>query len=222
MRFPKETVAAIHDAAPHSTVIRWPAGAAEPQKGRVYWLQVEEEMKAAEEKAERRAEYSPETHADVLAWMHFRRYGRWPEGYEPKPVKVPRKRPDDVLLVLDVEPAGRRGWDVRVAIFEDPDPVRHTGLKTRVAGGPNPINGAPEPTELEPEKIVVPESRSEREDREDAHKVEHEISVHAKTIGRAEQKLANERRRGKRSKLAQQALERARKRAALVDAGASV
>jgi len=222
MRFPKDTVAAIHEAAPHSTVIRWPAGAAEPQKNRVYWLQVDEELKEAEEKAKRRSEYSPETHTDVLAWMHFRRYKKWPEGYKPKKAKTARRRPDDVLLVLDVEPVGHRGWDVTVAIFEDPDPVRHTGLKTRIAAGPNPIDSAPEPTEMEPEKIVAPESRSEREDREDAHKIEHEVSVHTKELGRAEQKLVNERRRGKRSKLAEQALERAKKRAAQVDAAAPV
>jgi hypothetical protein len=222
MRFPKEIAAAIHDAAPHSTKIRWPAGAAEPQKNRVYWLQVEEEETAAEEKAKRRSEYSPETHADVMAWMHFRRYKKWPKGYKPKKAKTPRKRPDDVLLVLDYEVAGSRGWDVTVAIFEDPDPVRHTGLKTRIPAGPNPIDQAPEPTEMEPEKIIAPESRSEREDREDAFKLEHQVSVKTDELGRAEQKLTNQRRRGKRSNLAEEALKRRRKRLDEVDAAASV
>jgi hypothetical protein len=222
MRFPKDTVAAIHDAAPHSTKIHWPTGAAEPQKGRVYWLQVEEEEKEREEKAKRRSEYSPETHAEVLAWMHFRRYGKWPKGHKPKKAKAARKRPDDVLLVLDVEVADSRGWEVTVAIYEDPDPVRHTGLKTKIAAGPNPIDGLPEPTELEPEKIIAPESRGEREDKEDAFKLEHQVSIKSDDLTRAEQKLINQRRRGKRSKQAEEALKRRKKSLAEVDAAASV
>ncbi len=222
MRFPKDTVAAIHDAAPYSTKIRWPAGAAEPQKNRVYWLQVEEEEKAAEEKAKRRSEYSPETHADVIAWMHFRRYGKWPEGYKPKKVKTPRTRPDDVVLVLDFEVAGSRGWDATVAIFEDPDPVRHTGLKTKVPAGPNPIDSAPEPTEMEPEKILVPLSRREREEQSDVLEFEHEASVDEKKIAEKQRTVLNLRRRGKRSILAEAAVERAKKRAALNTADVSV
>jgi hypothetical protein len=228
MRFPKDTVAAIHDAAPYSTKIRWPAGAAEPQKNRVYWLQVEEEEKAAEEKAKRRSEYSPETHADVMAWMHFRRYGKWPEGYKPKKVKTARKRPDDVVLVIDFEVAGVRGWDATVVIYEDPDPVRHTGLKTRVKGGSSTLflgedrEPAVEPTEMEPEKILTPESRGDREDKEDAFKLEHQVSIKTDELGRAEQKLLNQRRRGKRSKQAEEALKRRQKRRGEVDAGAPV
>jgi hypothetical protein len=224
MRFPKDTVAAIHDAAPYSTKIRWPAGAAEPQKNRVYWLQVEEEEKAAEEKAKRRSEYSPETHADVLAWMHFRRYGKWPVGYKPKKAKTVRKRPDEVVLVIDFEVAGKQGWDATVAIFEDPDPIRHTGLKTRVQGGSSTLflgedrEPAVEPTEMEPEKILVPLSRSERERQEDVLEFEHDASVDEKKIAEQERKVHNLRRRGKRTTLAEAAVERAKKRAAALAA----
>jgi hypothetical protein len=212
MRFPKDTVAAIHDAAPYSTKVSWPAGAAEPQKNRVYWLQVEEEEKAAEEKAKRRSEYSPETHADVLAWMHFRRYKKWPEGYKPKKVKTTRKRPDDVVLVLDLEVV-ERGWGATVAIFEDPDPVRHTGLKTRVPAGPNPIDGFQEPTEMEYEQILFWLSRREREELEDVLKFEHQASVDTKKIAEKQRKVHDLRRKGKRSVLAEAAVERAKKRA---------
>ncbi|HYJ20827.1 MAG TPA: hypothetical protein VEW07_02245 [Solirubrobacterales bacterium] len=221
MRFPKDTVAAIHDAAPYSTKIRWPAGAAEPQKNRVYWLQVEEEEKAAEEKAKRRSEYSPETHADVLAWMHFRRYGKWPEGYKPKKAKTARKRPDNVLLVLDVEIL-EQGWEATVAIYEDPDPIRHTGLKTKVPAGPNPIDGFHEVTEMESEQIIYWLSRREREELEDVLKFEHQASVDGKKIAEKERKVYELRRRGKRSILAEAAVDRAKKRAALNTADGSV
>jgi hypothetical protein len=217
MRFDKETRTLIHEAVPNSVTIRWPAGAAEPQKGRIYWMQSLEDAKREKE----RLEYSPPGHKDVMAKMHRHFYGTWPEGYKPPKRKGKRRKPDDVILVLDVKILDR-GWEATVAVFEDPDPVRHTGLKTKVPAGPNPIDGFQEPTEMEFEKIVTPESRSEREDREDAFRLEHDLSVQNADVSRAEQKLANQGRRGKRSSLAQQALGRAKKRGELVDAGASV
>lgn len=215
MRFDKETRKLIHEAAPNSVTIRWPAGAAEPQKGRVYWLQSLEDAHREKE----RFEYSPPKQADVLAAMHFHFYGTFPEGYKPSRRKGKRRKPDDVLLVLDVTILDR-GWEARVVLYEDPDPVRHTGLKTRIKGGSHPIDKewGTVATELEPEELVTPQSRSEREDEEDAFKLEHKASLDEDEIAAAERRMKDQRRRGKTGRLAQQALERSRKRAALVDA----
>jgi hypothetical protein len=212
MRFDKETRAKIHEAAPNSVTIKWPAGAAEPQKGRVYWLQSLEEAKRDKE----RLEYSPPKQRDVLAAMHFHFYEIWPEGYEPTKRKGERRKPDDVILVLDVKILDR-GWEATVVLFEDPDPVRHTGLKTKVRGGDHPTDKqfGSVATELEPEKILVPQSRREREEQEDVLTFEHEASVDEKKIAEKERTVHNLRRRGKRSTLAETAVERAKRRAAL-------
>lgn len=215
MRFDKETRAKIQEAAPGSVTIRWPAGQRQPEKNRVYRMQSAEEV----EKAERRLEESPAKNRDVMAQMHFRRYRRWPEGYKPPRPKLTRPtKDDDQILVLDVTPADRCGWEATVVLFEEADPIRHTGIKARLPGGPNRIDpyddvlGA-EPTEYEPEEIVVAPSRSEREDETDSLRIEHEASVDAKAIGKAERRVTEQRRRGKSGTLAAQALERAKRRA---------
>jgi hypothetical protein len=215
MRFDKETRTKIHEAAPNSTTIKWPAGAAEPQKGRVYWLQSLEDAQREKE----RLEYSPPQQRDVLAQMHLHFYGAWPKGYKPSKRKGKRRKPDDVIMVLDVLLL-ERGWDVTVALFEDPDPVRHTGLKTKIQGGAHPIDKewGTVATELEAEKILVPLSRREREEQEDVLEFEHDASVDEKRIAEKERTVHNLRRRGKRSTLAEVAVERARRRAALQDA----
>jgi hypothetical protein len=210
MRFDKETRTKIHEAAPNSVTIRWPAGAAEPQKGRVYWLQSLEDAQREKE----RLEYSPPKQADVLAAMFLHFYHRWPEGYKPSKRKGKRRRPDDVIMVLDVNILDR-GWEARVALYQDPDPVLHTGLKTKVQGGSHPIDKelGTVATELEPEKILVPQSRREREEHEDVLEFEHDASVDEKRIAEKARTVHNLRRRGKRSVLAEAAVERARKRA---------
>jgi hypothetical protein len=212
MRFDKETRAKIHEAAPNSTTIKWPAGAAEPQKGRVYWLQSLEDARREKE----RLEYSPPKQRDVLAAMHFHFYKTWPKGYEPTKRKGQRRKPGDVIMVLDVWILDR-GWEATVALFEDPDPVRHTGLKTRVQGGDHPSDKqwGSVATELEPEKILVPQSRREREEQEDVLEFEHDASVDEKKIAEKERTVHNLRRRGKRSILAEAAVERSKRRAAL-------
>jgi hypothetical protein len=213
VRFDKDTRTLIHEAAPNSVTIRWPAGAAEPQKGRVYWMQSLEDA----EREKERLQYSPPAHRDVMARMHHHFYGTWPKGYKPPKRKGKRRKPDDVILVLDVRMLDR-GWEAKVAVYEDPDPVRHTGLKTKVRAGLNPIDGFQEPTEMEPEKILIPLSRSEREESEDVFKFEHEASVDDNKIAEQARKVHNLRRRGKRSTLAEAAVERAKKRAAVLAA----
>jgi hypothetical protein len=215
VRFDKETRTKIHEAAPNSTTIKWPAGAAEPQKGRVYWLQSLEDAKREKE----RLEYSPPLQADVLAQMHLHFHGTWPTGYKPSKRKGKRRKPDDVIMVLDVTILDR-GWEATVALFQDPDPIRHTGLKTKIQGGPNPLGKelGTVPTEMEPEKILVPLSRREREEQEDVLEFEHDASVDEKRIAEKERTVHNLRRRGKRSTLAEIAVERAKRRAALQDA----
>jgi hypothetical protein len=219
MRFDKETRALIHEAAPNSVTIRWPAGAAEPQKGRVYWMQSLEDA----EREKERMEYSPPGHRDVMAKMHHHFYGKWPEGYKPPKRKGKRRKPDDVILVLDVTILDR-GWEATVAVFEDPDPIRHTGLKTKVGAQQHPTDKefGTIPTELEPEKILVPLSRREREEQGDVLEFEHEASVDEKKIAEKQRKVLELRRRGKRSTLAEASVERAKKRAALNTADASV
>lgn len=209
MRFDKETRAAIQEAAPGSATIKWPTGAGQPEKHRAYRMQAIEDV----QKAEGRLEHSPPTCADVMAQMHKQRYGKWPEGYKPPKPKLRRPTKEDpCIIVLDVSVLDR-GWEAAVAMFEDPDPVRHTGLKTKVPAGPHPIFGHQEPTETEFEEIVIAPSRSEREDTEDALKIEHEASVDQSKIATAARKLDNERRRGRKVIQASRALERARKRA---------
>jgi hypothetical protein len=218
MRFDKETRAKIQEAAPGSATIKWPTGAGQPEKGRPYRMQAIEDV----EKAEGRLEHSPPICADVMAQMHKNRYGKWPDGYKPPKPKLRRPTKEDpCILVLEVSVLDR-GWEATVALFEDPDPVRHTGLKTKVPAGLHPIFGHNEQVETEPEQLITAPSRSEREDAEDALKIEHEASVDHSKIATAERKLSNERRRGKSGTQAARALERAKKRAVLVSAEAAV
>jgi hypothetical protein len=217
MRFDKETRAKIHEAAPGSVTIRWPAGQRQPEKGATYRVQSAEDV----EKAQRRLEESPPKMKDVMAQMYKRKYKEWPEGYKPPRAKVPRpSKDDDMILVLGVEPADGCGWDATVALHEEADPIRHSGVKATVAGGLDPLSTiAGDPitghtsTEMEPEQIIVKQSRSEREDEADSLRIEHEASVDAKEIGRAQKRLSEQRRKGKTGTLAAQALERAKRRA---------
>lgn len=213
MRFPKETVAAIHDAAPGTITVRWPGGA-EPQKGRIYWLQSAEDAQAAERKAKRRREEHPETCREALAQMHKRFYGKFPDGYKPRRRKAVRRKPPTVIHVVAVEIL-TPGWEATVALFEDPDPIRHLPIKTRIAGGPDPLDGSYVAVELEPEQIIIAPTRPEREDGDDAFKLEHEASVDSAKIRTWEKKLAEAKRKGKPTHFAEAALERARRRPAL-------
>jgi hypothetical protein len=213
VRFDKDTRTKIQEAAPGSVTIKWPTGVAAPEKGAVYRMQSLEALREAKEKAA-----EPITCREVLADMHKRRYGHYPEGYKPKARKVRTTRAGDPFIkVLDFEILDR-GFKATVSLYEDPDPRRHTGLKTKVAAGANPLDGFHEKVETEPEKIVTPPSRSEREDAETALEIEHKASVDNAEIARAARKLTNERRRGRRGTQAERALERARKRAELVSA----
>lgn len=217
MRFDKETRTKVQEAAPGAVTIKWPAGAKAPDKGGVYRMQSLEALREAKEKAA-----EPITCREVLAEMHKKRYGKYPEGYKPKARKVRTTRAGDPFVkVLDIEIL-ERGFEVTVTLYEDPDPRRHTGLKTRVPAGPNPTDGFYEKVETEPEQIIVPHSRSEREDAETALEIEHKASVDNAEIAKAARKLTNERRRGRRGTQAERALERARKRAARDSAGVGV
>jgi hypothetical protein len=225
MRFPKETVAAIHDSGATPITVRWPAGE-EPQKGGVYYLASEEDARGVRKRAKERREYSPETHAEVMAQMHKQRYGNPPAGFKPKKHRRPTRRPtkgDARIKVLDVEIL-EKGWNATVALYDDPDPVRHTGLKTRVRGGDHPSNKewGQVATELEPEEIVIPQSRREREDEEESLKVESAASADRKEVARLERRVAEQKRQGKPSKKTEQALIRARKRVASTSAAAPV
>jgi hypothetical protein len=218
MRFDKETRAAIQEAAPGSALIKWPTGTGQPEKGRTYRMQAIEDV----EKAEGRLEHSPPTCADVLAQMHKRRYGKWPAGHKPPKPKLRRPTKEDpCIIVLEVSVLDR-GWEAAVSLFEDPDPIRHTGLKTKVPAGPHPLFGYNEKVETEPEQIVTAPSRSEREDAEDALKIEHQCSIDRSKIATAERKLSTERRRGRSGTQAARALERVKKRAELVSAETAV
>jgi hypothetical protein len=225
MRFDKETRAKVQEAAPGSTTIHWPVGQRQPEKNRTYRMQSAEEV----EKAAQRLEESPPRNRDVMAAMHSRRYGKWPEGYKPPRPKLRRpSSEDDCILVLDVMVADGGGWEAVVALFEEADPVRHTGLKTKVKGGSSTLflgedrEPAVESTEMEPEKILVPLSRSEREAQDDLLKFEHQASVDQKKIAEKARKVQELRSKGKRSTLAEAALERTKKRAALNAADVAV
>lgn len=219
MRFDKETRALIYEAAPHPVTITWPAGADQPQSGRVYWLQSEEDAKEAAEKAKHQREHFPETCADVMAGMHRRFYGKEP------PRKRKRRhrsiaRPtagDPRILIIDSEilEAGR---EAKVVLYEDPDPVHHMRMKAKIPAGANPIEGYQEPTETEPEQIVTVPGPVRRAKEEDALKIEHKASVDMASVLKSEQRLLDQRRKGKSGKLAYAALERAKKRADLASA----
>lgn len=216
MRFPKETVAAIHDSGGAPITVRWPAGK-EPEKGAVYYLASEEDAKDARKKAKGRREYSPETHVEVLAQMHKRRYGKFPHGYKPKKRRRPTRRPkkgDQQIKVVDVEIL-ERGWNASLVLHAEPDPVNHTGLKTRVPGGSHPIDKewGTVATELEQEEIVVAQTRREREDEEESLKVESAASADRKEVDHLARKVAEQRGRGKPSKRTEEALSRATRRA---------
>jgi hypothetical protein len=215
MRFSKETRALIHEARPNPVTIPWPAGEREPQKGRVYWLQSEEDAKEAAKKAEVLREHFPETCAEVLAGMHRRHYGTEPNGKRkrrrPKPISRP-KAGDDRILVIDTTILDK-GWEAKVAIYEDPDPIQHLRVAASVPAGPNPIEGYHELAETEPEQIKTPSSHELRREQEEALTIEHKGSIDKQEILKAERKLADQRRKGKNSKLAREAVDRAKRRA---------
>lgn len=221
MRFDKETRALIHEGAPHPVTIPWPKGEREPREGRIYWLQSKEDAEEADKKAKARREHSPETHAEVMAGMHRRRYGKEPEHPKKKRRRqetATRPRTGDLrIMVIDTEIL-EEGWEALVSLYEDPDPVNHAGVKAKVPAGPNPIDGFHEPTETESEQIVKPPSRTRRLEEEEALKIEHKASLGMAEVLRAEQKLLNQRRRGKRSKRDEEAVKRARRRAELASA----
>lgn len=224
MRFPKETRALIHEAGQNPVTVPWPAGEREPQKGRVYWLQNQEDAKEAERKAKARREHSPETCAEVLAGMHRRHYGTEPEGEKKKRRRAPATRPragDPRIMVIDAAILDK-GWEAKVALYVDPDPVAHLRVKAKVPAGPNPFTGEHEPTQTEAEQMQPQPTWERRLEEEQALKLAHKASVSMSEAMKAEQKLLNQRRKGKRSKLAEEALQRARKRADLASAEVSV
>lgn len=218
MRFDKETRAKIQEAAPGSVTIPWPTGAPQPEKERTYRVQAIEDV----EKAEHRLKAHPETCRDVMAEMHYSNHGRYPKGYKPPRPKLRRpSREDPCILVTDVEVLEvGKGYLATVILWEEGDPIRHTGLKTRVEGGLDPLStiaGDPitghTPTETESEQIITQPSRREREEADDALKLEHEASVDSAKIAEAQRKLKEQRRKGKPGKLAAMALEKAKRRA---------
>jgi hypothetical protein len=205
MRFDKETRTKVHEANPNAVTIRWPAGAGQPEKGRVYWLQSAEELERENERLY--------TCAEVMAAMRK------------APIKKKRRRrsrnrptkADPCILVEEVTIL-KRGWEVTVRLHHPAEPEPHLRLPTKVQGGLDPVSGSYVPTELEPQRMDPVPSRSEREDAERALKIEHKASVDDAAIGESERKLQDQRRRGKSGKLAQAALERSKRRAALASA----
>ncbi len=211
MRFDKETRTAIHEASPNAVTIRWPAGATQPERDRVYWLQSAEELEKENERLD--------TCAEVLAEMHKRRYGRAKPTSKKKRRRT-RNRPtkgDPCILVEEVTILDR-GWEATVRLHHPAEPEPHLRLPARVPGGPDPLSGFYVPTELEPQRMDPTQSRSEREDAERALRIEHKASVDESEIGKAERKLQDQRRRGKSGKLAKAAVERAKRRASLASA----
>ncbi len=221
MRFDKETRTQIREAAPGSVTIKWPAGAEEPQKGRTYRVQsLEEYEKAKKERIE-----SPDTCREVLAQMHERHYGTKPAGYKPlrrRRLATRSLTDEDCIIVVGIEPIGRKAWEATVSLHEEADPIRHLHMKARVPAGPHPLEEIHEKVETEPEQIIVAPSRTEREDEDEALRVEHVASIDSAEIARLERKLASERRRGKPGKRTRIALERAKKRGALDSAAVLV
>jgi hypothetical protein len=213
VRFDKEARAAIREASPGAATIKWPAGAPEPEKGRVYWMQSQEDAQEAEKKEKRHRQEHPETHAEVMAQMHERRYGTKPAGHKPKRRRSTRRpvAEDPRIIVLSVTIL-QHGWEATVALYEAEDPVRHLRMKARVPAGPNPIDGFHEPTETESEQIITAPSRAEREDAEESLRIESAASADRAELARLERKLASERRKGRPGKQAKMALERARRR----------
>lgn len=257
MRFPKETRALIHRAGANPVSIPWPAGAAEPQEGRVYWVQSAEDLEAEH----KRREESPDTCAEVMASMnpkppktkaeieeereenekaiavkaeavlrerfngdrrqmgHAEAVARFLLGERAKRRRNTRAplAGSERILVIDAEILDT-GWTVKVAQYEDPDPIHHLRVKGKVSAGPNPIEGYQEPTELEPEQMPPVSDFERRREEEEALKIEHKASVDTAAILKAEDKLLKQRRKGKRSVLGERAVDRARKRAELVSA----
>lgn len=226
MRFPKETRALIHEAYPNPVTVPWPSGERQPQPNRLYWLQSAEDLQEAEDKEKRRREYSPETHAEVMAGMKRRAGTLVKEPPKPKRRRDQLLRPkagDLRILVIDVE-IQERGWTAKVVLYEDPDPVRHTGLKTRVKGGAHPIDKewGPVAAELEQEELEPQSAHDRRLEEESVLKVAHQASVDRTYLLRQEKKLLDSRRKGHRSPLKEEAIERARKREAQQSAAAAV
>jgi hypothetical protein len=91
-----------------------------------------------------------------------------------------------------------------------------------VPAGPNPIDGYQEPAETEPEQLDEPSTQDRRLEEEAAMKLAHKASVDFAEVYKAEKKLLDQRRKGRRSKLKEEAIERAKKRAALSSAAGPV
>jgi hypothetical protein len=147
-----------------------------------------------------------------------------------KPLKVGPKRhhrtntgrsSGDALIEVLAVTILERGWEVSVVLHDDPDPILHTGLKTKLRGA-NPETKVWEPTELEPEKMLVPLSRREREEAEDALKLEHHASIDEEALKDAEKVVKRQREQGKRSVLAEQAVDRARRRVEMAPADRAI
>lgn len=213
MKFDNQARTAVQVAAPGIATIRWPSNEIEPEKGRVYRMQSLEAARKKARERKRRREEEPETHAEVMAQMHKRHYGKLPEDYKPpRRKRRSRSRGDTPLIRVLGVTILQAGWEVTVELFEDPDPKRHLRLKARVPAGPNPIDGHPEKTETEQEQTVKAPSRAEREDQEESLRVECIASADRAELARLERKLANERRKGKSAMRTKWALERARRR----------
>jgi hypothetical protein len=174
VRFDKKTRAAIHKASPETVVIDWPSLSEGPVKGKKYRL-LKEQAPPPDDVPPK--EVTPEAPRckDVLAEMHKKRHGHYPKGY-----KKPRTKRKSIsgamrILVEDVEGDKDAGWKATVRLVTDP--VQHVRMKAKVPAGSDPITGAQEPTETEPEHLPLQRSRTERVEEEEALKLEHKASV---------------------------------------------
>lgn len=215
MRFPKDTRALIAKAAPNPITIEWPKGEREPKIGRTYIVQSFEEKRDHQKREHARRENEPESCAEVMAGMYARRYGEEsPNAPKPKPLSRQRAG-SERIYVIDAE-IQDKGWLAKVVLYDDPDPIRHTGIKASVAATeprfadekPGPSNA----TETEPEKVVLLPSRRQREEEEDALRIEHAGSVDMAKVLKIEQGLNQRRKERKPAPLQEAAIARAKRR----------
>jgi hypothetical protein len=183
-------------------------------------------MQSEEDAAEARKERleAPETCAEVMAGMRERHYGEAPESKSKRAVRVVgRPRAGDPRLIVREAIILDIGWEAKVALYTDPDPVNHSGIKAKVPGGPNHLyDGIYEPVETEPEQILEAPSWRRLLEEEEATKLAHKASLDMSEVMKYEEKLRKGYRKGKRSKRDEEALKRVRKRADLASADGSL
>jgi len=220
LRFDSATRALIHEASPNPATITWPKGEREPKIGRTYLIQSFEEKRDHADRELARRENHPETHREVMAGMHKRHHGKESPN-APKPKPLSRKRAGCERIYVISRTILDQGWEAKVVLYEDPDPILHLPIKAR-AGAIAPRfeeedAGPSTATELEPEQRPHLMSRREREEAEEALRLEHSVSVDMAKAIKIEQSLNERRKRRRPAPLQEAAIARAKRRAADVE-----